>query len=84
MSSGEWGTRMAEGKGGKYCLESGQVLLEHVNPARRPGSIGRLGTWAPCHSFNLVTGDGLGGPGGSSCTKVIWGEGVGVFRWAWA
>lgn len=31
-------------------------------PPRRPGSTGRTGTWAPCHSFSLVTGDGLVGP----------------------
>lgn len=29
-SSGDWGTRMQEGKGEEYCLEFGQVLLQHV------------------------------------------------------
>lgn len=46
-SPGEWGTRKEEDEG-EYCLESGQVLLEHCHLPRREEQVPGL-----CHNCSL-------------------------------
>lgn len=57
-SPGEWGTRKEEGEG-EYCLESGQVLLEHCHLPRREEQVPGLSVTASAWDG---TDHGLGGP----------------------
>lgn len=62
---------MKEGKGGEYCVESGQVLLKHVTCPG--GKIGYLGSHSAWDDRDRPQEMGEVAPCRNSYTDIVWG-----------